>query len=114
MIDATTYYVFSNDIDTDISAQDAEDTERFRPGELTAVVRRSDYDKLRDLTAKLAGSTRRLMELEKKRAALKTEITGKARALINAGLWERNYQPVVKAFKLLNELKATEKNHEGC
>ena len=48
MIDATTYYVFSNDIDTDISAQDAKDTERFRPGELTAVVHRSDYDELRD------------------------------------------------------------------
>ena len=107
MIDATTYYVFGSDV------LEAEDTTGFDPDDLTAVVHRRDYDKLRDLTEKLAASAKKLMELEEKRAALRGEIVGAAHTLINSGLRERNNQLVVKALKLLNGVKAVEKNRVG-
>ena len=107
MIDATTYYVFGSDV------LEAEDTTGFDPDDLTAVVHRRDYDKLRDLTEKLAASAKALMELEERRAMLRAEIVGTAHTLISAGLRERNQQRIADALKLLNEIKAVEKNHVG-
>lgn len=107
MLDATTRYVFGVDL------LEAEEITQFDLHDLTAVVHRRDYDKLRDLTEKLAASAKALIELEERRAALRAEIAGTAHAMINKGLRERDQRLIADALKLLNGLKAVEKNHVG-